>query len=190
MVTILKGKNWRSQFWGRKKWAIAILKGKKLANSEKTLIEALQEASTFTDMRIYLYKSATIARWRDFSEICDQFPMALGLCHRWHRRDTSKTARAWKPAVRRWTEPWVGGNQAKRKRASSSLSWPQSKSGLVLRWSLRSSLAILIQVSIITFLWPGITHLEIIPLSRISTNGCRFKKAFLAPFLTGVVRRP
>ena len=52
-----------------------------MANSEKTLIEALQEASTFTDMRIYLYKSATIARWRDFSEICDQFPMALGLCH-------------------------------------------------------------------------------------------------------------
>ena len=74
--------------------------GKKVGK-QKTLIEALQEASTFTDMRIYLYKSATIARWRDFSEICDQFPMALGLCHRWHRRDTSKTARAWKPAVRR-----------------------------------------------------------------------------------------
>ena len=68
---------------------------------KKTLIEALQETSTFTDMRIYLYKSATIAWWRDFSEICDQFPMALGLWHRWHRRDTSKTARAWKPAVRR-----------------------------------------------------------------------------------------
>ena len=52
-----------------------------MANSEKTLIEALQEASTFTDMRIYLYKSATIARWRDFSEICDQLRMALGLWH-------------------------------------------------------------------------------------------------------------
>ena len=170
VVAILKDKKW-SQFWGEenkwsqfwrkkiggrnfeeeKKWAIAILKGKKLANSEKTLIEALQEASTFTDMRIYLYKSATIARWRDFSEICDQFPMALGLCHRWHRRDTSKTARAWKPAVRRWTEPWVGGNQAKRKRTSSSWSWPQSKSGLVLRWSPRSSLAILIKVPSLPF---------------------------------------
>ena len=88
-------------FEEEKKERSQFCKGKKLANSEKTLIEALQEASTFTDMRIYLYKSATIARWRDFSEICDQFPMALGLWHRWHRRDTSKTARAWKPAVRR-----------------------------------------------------------------------------------------
>ena len=101
MVTILKEKIGGRNFEEEKKRAVAILKGKKLANSEKTLIEALQEASTFTDMRIYLYKSATIAWWRDFSEICDQFPMALGLSQRWHRRDTSKTARAWKPAVRR-----------------------------------------------------------------------------------------
>ena len=103
---------------------------------------------------------------------------AVPLCHRWHRRDTSKTARAWKPAVRRWTEPWVGGNQAKRKRASSSLSWPQSKSGLVLRWSQRSSFAILIQVSIITFLWPGIIHLKIIPWAESQQMDVNLKKHF------------
>ena len=47
---------------------------------------------------------------------------------------------------------WVEIRQREKGHQVLGLDLNQSKSGLVLRWSLRSSLAILIQVSIITFL--------------------------------------